>query len=106
MYIMHMRGDYMENLSCVINVQVDSKDKEAATKILKDLGLNMSTFINMAIKQVIKKNGVPFEVRNPYPSVELLEALEESNKIINEIKEGKRTGFSSIEQLVNSLDED
>ena len=106
MYIMYMRGDYMENLSCVINVQVDSKDKEAATKILKDLGLNMSTFINMAIKQVIKKNGVPFEVRNPYPSVELLEALEESNKIINEIKEGKRTGFSSIEQLVNSLDED
>ena len=103
---MYMRGDYMENLSCVINVQVDSKDKEAATKILKDLGLNMSTFINMAIKQVIKKNGVPFEVRNPYPSVELLEALEESNKIINEIKEGKRTGFSSIEQLVNSLDED
>lgn len=106
MYIMYMRGDYMENLSCVINVQVDSKDKEAATKILKDLGLNMSTFINMAIKQVIKKNGVPFEVRNPYPSVELLEALEESNKIINEIKEGKRTGFSSIEQLVDSLDED
>ena len=96
----------MENLSCVINVQVDSKDKEAATKILKDLGLNMSTFINMAIKQVIKKNGVPFEVRNPYPSVELLEALEESNKIINEIKEGKRTGFSSIEQLVDSLDKD
>lgn len=45
----------MENLSCVINVQVDSKDKESVTKILKDLGLNMSTFINMAIKQVIKK---------------------------------------------------
>lgn len=106
MYIMYTRGDCMENLSCVINVQVDSKDKEAATKILKDLGLNMSTFINMAIKQVIKKNGVPFEVRNPYPSVELLEALEESNKIINEIKEGKRTGFSSIEQLVDSLDKD
>lgn len=106
MYIMYMRGDCVENSSCVINVQVDSKDKEAATKILKDLGLNMSTFINMAIKQVIKKNGVPFEVRNPYPSVELLEALEESNKIINEIKEGKRTGFSSIEQLVDSLDKD
>ena len=48
----------MENLSCVINVQVDSKDKEAATKILKNLGLNMSTFINMAIKQVIKKEKI------------------------------------------------
>ena len=106
MYIMYMRGDYMENLSCVINVQVDSKDKEAATKILKDLGLNMSTFINMAIKQVIKKNGVPFEVRNPYPSVELLEALEESNKIINDIKDCKRKGFNNMEDLVNSLEKE
>ena len=55
----------METLSSYINVQVDAKDKETATNILKDLGLNMSTFINMAIKQVIKKNGVPFEVVNP-----------------------------------------
>lgn len=35
---------------------------------------------------------------------ELIEALEESNIILNEIKKGKRTGFSSIEKLVNSLD--
>ena len=42
-------------LTSAINVQVDAKDKEQATNILKDLGINMSTFINMAIKQVIKK---------------------------------------------------
>lgn len=35
---------------------------------------------------------------------ELIEAIEESNIILNEIKKGKRTGFSSIEKLVNSLD--
>lgn len=37
-------------------------------------------------------------------SEELIEALEESNIILNEIKKGKRAGFSSIEKLVNSLD--
>ena len=45
----------MKTLTSAINVQVDARDKEQATNILKDLGINMSTFINMAIKQVIKK---------------------------------------------------
>ena len=35
---------------------------------------------------------------------ELIEALEESNKILNEIEKWQRTGPNSIEQLVNSLD--
>ncbi len=54
----------METLTSTINVQVDARDKEQATNILKNLGINMSTFINMAIKQVIKKDGLPFEVTN------------------------------------------
>ena len=49
----------------VINVHVDPKDKEEATTILKDLGLNMTTLINMTLKQVIKRKAVPFEVANP-----------------------------------------
>lgn len=35
---------------------------------------------------------------------ELIEAIEESETLLNEIEKGKRTGFNSIEQLVNSLD--
>ena len=42
----------------VINVHVNPKDKEEATNILKDLGLNMTTLINMTLKQVIKRKGV------------------------------------------------
>ncbi len=33
---------------------------------------------------------------------ELIEAIEESETLLNEIEKGKRTGFNSIEQLVNS----
>ncbi len=61
----------------VINVHVDPKDKEEATAILKDLGLNMTTLINMTLKQVIKINAIPFEVANPTPSKEMLQALAE-----------------------------
>ena len=94
----------MDNTTSAINVLVDSKDKELATNILKDLGLNMSTFINMAVKQVIKRNGIPFEVtNNPKPSKELLEALKEGALIEKEIKEGKRVGYSTINEMMDSI---
>ena len=55
----------MENITSAISVLVDTKDKEMANDILKNLGLNMSTFVNMAIKQLLYNNGLPFEVKNP-----------------------------------------
>ena len=73
----------MEAATSAISVQVDSYDKEMANSILKNLGLNMSTFVNMAIKQLIYTDGLPFEVKNPKPSSELLEALKEGEDILN-----------------------
>lgn len=96
----------MASLTSAINVNVDKKTKEKATVILKGLGLNMSTFINMALAQVVKKDGVPFEVINPKPSKELLSALQEGEQIIQEIKEGKRQGYKNMTDLINSLNED
>ena len=55
----------MENITSAISVQVDLQDKEMANDILKKLGLNMSTYVNMAIKQLLYTNGLPFEVKNP-----------------------------------------
>ncbi len=55
----------MESLTSAISVQVDTQDKENANEILKTLGLNMSTFVNMAIKQLLYTNGLPFEVKSP-----------------------------------------
>ena len=96
----------MNNLTSAINLQVDANDKKQVTNILKDLGLNMSTLINMTLKQVIKRNGLPFEVRNPRPSKELLEALEESDTIEQEYKDGKRKGYNNIEDLKKALLDD
>lgn len=39
-------------------------------------------------------------------SVELLEALEESEQIIEDLKEVKRKGYSSMEDLINSLNDE
>ena len=41
------------------------KYKEEVTKILDKLGVTMSGLINMTIKQVIMKEGIPLEVTIP-----------------------------------------
>lgn len=96
----------MESLTSLISVQIDAQDKDAANSILKNLGLNMSTFVNMAIKQLIYTDGLPFEVKNPKPNRELLEALEESDQIIKELKSGKRKGYDNLDDLIKALKEE
>ena len=65
----------MANLTSAINVNVDSNLKKEATTILNNLGLNMSTAINMFLTQVVKHDGIPFEIKNPKSSRELKQAL-------------------------------
>lgn len=96
----------MSNLTSAINIQVDSETKKAATEILNDLGLSMSTAINIFLKQVIKTDGLPFEVKNPKPSKELLESLKEGNKILKDLEKGKRQGYNNMTDLINSLEEE
>ena len=91
----------MASMTCAININVDKQIKEEATKILKGLGLNMSTFINMALTQVVKRDGIPFEVVNPKPSKELLEALEELPEMMNNPEKYPR--YSNWEDLKKSL---
>jgi addiction module RelB/DinJ family antitoxin len=69
------RGEYMENKTSAINIQVDSNVKKEATLVLTDLGLSMSSAINLFLKQVVKKNGLPFEVTNVVENKKILDVV-------------------------------
>lgn len=91
----------MESLTTAISIQVDTKDKEIEASILKKLGLNMSTYVNMAIKQLINKDGVPFEVVNPKPNKELLEAIQEGEDILNDKIKAK--SYTNMYEILKDL---
>ena len=90
----------MSSITSAINVQVNKKDKDMATKILNDLGISMSTAINIFVKQIIKNDGLPFEVRNPKPSKELMEALKEGEKIS---KDKKHERYGSVAEMMDAI---
>ena len=56
-------------------INIDDNTKKEAQELLKDMGMNLSTAVNVFLKQLVKEQRIPFEIGNPRPSQELLEAF-------------------------------
>lgn len=89
------------NLTSAINVNVPTEVKEESNNIFNNLGLNMSTAINMFLKRVIYERGIPFEVKEPTPSKEFLEALQELDYMEKHPEEYK--SYSNMKDLKEAL---
>ncbi len=94
----------MANLTSAINVNVPSDVKEEATILFNNLGLNMSTAINMFLKKAIYERGIPFEVKEPVPSKEFQNALQELDYMEKHPEEYQ--SFHSVKELMEDLNSD
>ncbi len=53
----------MKKQTAPINIMVEKKVKENATKVLEELGMSMSGAINIYLKQIIKTKSIPFKIK-------------------------------------------
>lgn len=85
-----------------INIRIDRDVKNAAENIFKELGINMTSAINMFLKQTVRDRALPFQPALTNLNQETLEAIEEGKKIAYDpnIK-----GYTSIEDLKKALEE-
>lgn len=51
-----------------ISVKISTEDKQRATELFEDLGLDLSTAIRIFIKKSIAADGLPFEVEDLFYS--------------------------------------
>ncbi len=85
-------------MSNTITVRVDSDTKENANKVFKEVGLDMSTAVNIFLKQVIRSNGMPFMVSAETPNKTTLKAFKE-------LEDGDYKTFSSVSELMEDLND-
>jgi DNA-damage-inducible protein J len=45
-----------------VNVRMDKNIKNEAETLFAELGINMSTAINMFVRQAVRQNKIPFEI--------------------------------------------
>lgn len=96
----------MENVANTtnLNVRVDANLKQECDMLFKDLGLNMSTAINMFLTQCIKTSSIPFSIKEPELNKDLLKALEEAEYMKKHPSEYK--SYDNINDLFEVLDSD
>ena len=84
-----------------LNIRVDENLKKQANELFEKLGLNMTTAINIFLKQVIRTNGIPFELVLDTPNEETIKAIKEAD-------EGKdmHGPFHDVKSLMESLNAD
>ena len=84
-----------------INVRVDSALKQEAEALFCDLGLNMSSAINMFLRSAINHNGIPFEVKRLTPNAETRAAMDE----YEEMKKtpGKYKRYESFDEILDEV---
>lgn len=87
-----------------LNVRVDSTLKKESDMLFKDLGLNMSTAINMFLTQCVKTSSIPFNISEPKPSRQLKRALKEAERIVKHPERYKK--YDNIDDLFKDLDSD
>ncbi len=66
-----------------IQIRVDLKTKKSAKKVLDKLGVDMSSAIKVYLKQIVIKNGIPFQLitengLSPQEEEEILKASREA----------------------------
>lgn len=78
-----------------INARVENDLKEKAEKVLRRVGVNTSNAVTMFLRQVVIRQGIPFEVRVPN---------KESQKAIRELRAGKGKAYTgSTKEIFDAL---
>lgn len=86
-----------------LNIRTDKEVKEAAEQIFNELGLSMTTAVNIFLRQTIRSNGIPFELKLNTPNHVTLAAVEEGRKIA---RNPEIRGCTSIKELRAALEDD
>lgn len=81
-------------------IRIDSDIKEQAEALFCELGLTMSSAVNIFLRSAIRENGIPFSLKLSEPNETTLEAAEEGDRIAydDSIK-----GYSSAEEMLKDL---
>ena len=85
-----------------MSIRLDTELKKQADAMLADMGLNMTTAMNMFLRQVVRQGKIPFEIATDIPNAETLAAMKEVDDMINGKIPAKK--YTSTDELFKNLE--
>lgn len=84
------------------SVRMDSDIKKQCEAMYGELGINLTTAINVFLRQLLRVGGFPFDVRMEKPNKETIAAMLEAERIAR-VSSVKR--YSDVEKALKALKE-
>lgn len=85
-----------------MHIRVEPQVKKEVERILNTLGMTSAEAINIYLKQIILNSGIPFEIKTPQFSDEMLESLAEAEEIEKHPENYK--SYKNLAEIMEDLD--
>ena len=82
------------------SVRIDSDIKKQCEELYNDLGMTLTTAINVFLRQSLRVGGLPFELRQERPNKETIAAMLEAERIA---KDPAVKGYTDLNELFTDL---
>ena len=83
-------------------IRIDADIKKQATDLFNDLGLDMSSAVNLFLHQCVLRGGLPFRVEMPRYTQRTLDAMHEARRIS---RDPDVRGYTIMDDLRKALEE-
>ena len=85
-----------------LNIRTDKEIKEQAEAVFAELGLNMTTAVNIFLRTTVRERGIPFALQLDRPDERTRGAIEEGRQIASD---PRIKAYGTMEELKNALDD-
>ncbi len=84
-----------------LNIRTEKAIKDQAEQIFNELGINMTTAVNMFLRTTIREHGIPFALKLDVPNETTLAAIEEGRRLMSDPSAPR---YSDMDSLKAALD--
>lgn len=84
-----------------LNIRIEPELKKEVEETLSDLGMNIADAVTIFLKQVVLTESIPFIIRKPKFSDEMLEAITEAEEM--EKNPDNYKSFQTVEEFMEDL---
>ena len=87
-----------------LNIRIDKTLKNNAESVLDEFGISMTTAITMFLKQVVREQGIPFDLHLEKPNAETIAAMNEFYEMKKHPEKYKK--YNSFAEVLAEVEND
>lgn len=84
-----------------INIRMDANLKKQFEAFCDDMGMSMTTAVNIFAKKAVRENRIPFEISGDVPNAETRQAIQEVQQMKADPTMGKT--YTDVDEMMKEL---